>query len=124
MSLRKNGEWTFSRGGEYFNEGEYFDTKEAAIAFGNERYEGLPFYVGQIETVGLGVGVDVSAICEHINQNMVDEVGEAAEGYLMDTKQEHDDELEQEIIDVIIKWIERYGYQPTFFKVVNVQKIE
>ena len=72
----------------------------------------------------LGVCVDVSAIFEHINQNMSDEVGsEVSHDYLMDTKQEHDNELESELCDVIVRWIEKHGYGPTFFKVVNIEAV-
>lgn len=122
--MNNNGKWTYSGSQEYFNYGEYFDTKEAAKAYGDEQYQGESFYVGQVETVGFGVIVDVSSIFERINENMCDEVGESADDYLMDTDQEHDNELENEITEVIIKWIERHGYQPTFFKVVNIEKVE
>lgn len=123
--MNNNGKWTFSSNEEYFNHGEYFETKAEAIEAGKDYYGDDCIYVGQVEEVGLGVCVDVSAILEHINESMSDEVGsDVANDYLMDTKQEDDDELEKELQDVIIKWIKRHGYEPTFFSVVNIEKVE
>lgn len=117
-----DGKWTFSSNAEHFGNDE-FDTKEQAIAAGSECYNGASFYVGRIEHPGLGVRVDVTPIFEYINDCMMDECGEWAEGYLMDTKQEHDNELEESLCKVITDWIERHGYEPTFFKVVEIEKI-
>ncbi|WP_405169431.1 hypothetical protein [Paenibacillus sp. FSL H3-0286] len=122
--MPNNGQWTYSSSEEYFNHGEYFGTKEEAIEAGKGDFEERKFYIGQVEKVGLGVCVDLDSIFEHINQNMCDEVGECAEDYLMDVKQEHCNELEEEISEVIIKWIEKYNYQPTFFKVINIESVE
>lgn len=126
--MDNNGKWTCSTHSEHFNDGEYFETKEQAIEFGKAEYSQYrtvsKFYVGQVESVGLGVCVDTESILEHINQSVSDEVGEAAEDYLLDTKQEHDDELENELCEVIANWIERHGYGPTFFRVVNIEKVE
>ena len=122
--MSNEGKWTFSRSEEHYNEMEYFESKAQAIEEGKEYFEGDKFYVGQVKECGLGVLVDVSSILEHINVNMVDEVGEHAEDYLAYTETEHDKELEQEIQDVITKWIERHEYQPTFFKVVNIEAVE
>lgn len=121
--MSKQCKWTFSSDEENFCNDEY-DTKEEAIATGKEYYDGDTFYVGRIEQPGLGVRVDVTSILEYINDCAMDEYGEGAEDYLMDTKQEHDNQLENELCDVIIKWIERHGYQPTFFKVVNIESVE
>lgn len=118
-----NGKWTFSRDEENFCNDE-FDTRNEAIEAGRDYYDSDPFYVGQIESPGLGVTVDVSAIFERINENMCDKCGEWANDYLMDTKQEHNNELEQELCEVIARWIERYGYQPTFYTVTNIEEIE
>lgn len=123
--MNNNGNWTFSNNREIFNTCEYFYTREAAVTAGLEHFEGDNFYVGQIREVDLGVIVDVSAILEFINDNMCDEVGfEVAEDYLMKTKKEHDNELEAELCEVITKWIKKHGYEPTFYKVVNIEKIE
>lgn len=50
--------------------------------------------------------------------------GEWSDEYLMNTNPEHDKELEEELCEVITKWIERHGYQPSFYRVTNVEKIE
>lgn len=123
--MNNNGKWTFSSNEEFFCYGEYFETKEEAAEAGIEYFDDDGFYIGQVEEVGAGVLVDVNAILELINESMCDEVGsEVANDYLMDTKKEHDDELENELCDVIAKWIKKHGYGPTFFKVVNIEKVE
>lgn len=119
------GKWTFSTNDEFFNYGEYFESKEDAINGGKDYFsDELLFYVGQAEEVGHGVIVDVDSILEHININMCDEVGEVADDYLMNIDREHAAELENELSNVIINWIERHGYSPTFFKVVNIEQAD
>ncbi|MBY7740117.1 hypothetical protein [Paenibacillus polymyxa] len=124
--MSKNGKWTFSENEEFFNYGEYFDTKKEAIAAGKKYFadDDYALYVGQVAECGLGVMVDVESIFEYINRNMCDEAGEAADDYLTYTAPEHDQELENELEDVITKWITRHGYEPTFFKVVNIESVE
>ncbi|MEK5358832.1 hypothetical protein [Paenibacillus sp. FSL L8-0709] len=122
------GKWVVSTSPEFFNSGDYYESKEEAIAFGLIEYAAYEtvkkFHVGQVESVGLGVCVNTDSILEHINQSMCDEVGEAADDYLLYTKQEHDAELEEELSNVIIKWIEKHSYQPTFFKVINIESVD
>lgn len=118
-----NGKWTFSSNEESFCNDE-FDTRNEAIEAGRDYYDNDPFYVGRIEYPGLGVLVDVSGILELININMTDECGECAEDYLMHTEKEHDQELDHELCDVITRWINKHGYEPTFYKIVDVERIE
>lgn len=122
--MSNNGKWTFSSNEEIFNYGEEYDTKEQAIEGGKDYFDDDPFYVGQIESIGLGVSVDVDHIFEHINQEMCSEVGEVADDYLMHVKKDHRQELESELTDIIAKWMERHGYGPTFFSVVNIEAVE
>lgn len=123
-----DGKWTLSTSSEIFNGGDYFDNKQEAIDFGLSEYKEYEhvtkFHVGQIENVGLGVCVDTDSILEHINANMCDEVGESADDYLMYTTPEHNNELEEELSNVIIKWIEKHNYHPTFFKVINIESVD
>lgn len=46
-----------------------------------------------------------------------DEIAEWSEDYLLDVKQEHIDELQEELTAVFRKWEERHGYNNTYFVV-------
>lgn len=46
-----------------------------------------------------------------------DEIAEWSEDYLLDVKQEHIDELQEELTAVFRKWEERHGYNNTSFVV-------
>lgn len=122
------GKWTVSTSSDLFNGADYFDTKQEAIDFGRLEYKEYvfvnEFYVGQIQSVSLGVCVDTDSILERINESMCDEFGELAGDYLMRTDPEHDAELEEELTKVIVNWIEKHNYQPTFFTVESIEKVE
>lgn len=48
-----------------------------------------------------------------------DEIAEWSEDYLLDAKQEHIDELQEELTAVFRKWEERHGYNNTSFVVLE-----
>jgi len=54
---------------------------------------------------------------EMIADNAFDNYGEFAEDYLMDVSVKQTDELDVEIKNVIINWMEKYSLQPTFYLV-------
>lgn len=120
------GKWTHGGDEEVFR-GGIFETREAAIKDGKEYYAGDgSFFIGQIKPPESFVSVDVDSIFEHINEQGRSECGEVAEDYLCNVKQQHADELEQEIADVIQKWIKTHGYEPEFYGIDmnTVEEIE
>jgi hypothetical protein len=127
LAHSQEGKWVFSTDSETFNTGEYFDTKEQAVECGKAEYiweDYCPtFYVGQVESVNFGIYVDPDSILENISQSVYDEVGEVAEDYLNDVRKEDYEVLESELQEVVQKWMDRFGYNPTFFKVVNIEKV-
>lgn len=48
-----------------------------------------------------------------------DEIAEWSEDYLLEVKQEHIDELQNELTDVFRKWENRHGYNNTSFVVLE-----
>lgn len=61
---------------------------------------------------------------EHVIEGVVeydldDEIAEWSEDYLMDVKQEHIDELQEELTTVFRKWEKRHGYGNTSFVVLE-----
>lgn len=62
--------------------------------------------------------VDADHVIEDITEyDLDDEIAEYSEGYLFDVKQEHIDELQEELTAVFRKWEKRHGYNNTSFVV-------
>jgi hypothetical protein len=128
MKHSKEGKWTYSLSDEIFTSGEYFETKEQAIEGGKAdlTWEGKcpTFYVGQVESVDFALYVDPDGVLENIAQSVYDEVGEVAEDYLNHIDKQHLEALEEDLNKVVRQWMDKFGYNPTFFKVVNIETVK
>lgn len=106
--------------------GEIYDTRDEAIKDGMKEaieYERKNFKIGIIEDVP-NFGIDVDRVIEDIQNTMCDEAGEVAEDYLDDANTERLLELEEQLNEVFYRWQKRYGYKPTFYRVVSEEIIE
>lgn len=111
------GKWTHGGDEEVFR-GGIFQTREAAIKDGKEYYAGDErFFIGQIKPAGSFVSVDVDSIFDHINEQARSECGEVADDYMFYVNKEHAEELENELVGVIQKWVEKHRYEPTFYAI-------
>lgn len=121
-----NEKWTVSQNEESFNQYEYFDTKEKAIAFGRKykEFEGKSFYVGQVESIPMRASCLGVQIIEYIQEDHFNEDGECAEDYLNNVKREHIDELDKMLETAILEWAIKYDYQPKHFFVKNIESVE
>ena len=62
--------------------------------------------------------VDAEHVIEDVAEyDLDDEIAEWSEDYLLDVKQEHIDELQEELTTVFRKWEKRHGYNNTSFVV-------
>nr|DAI97422.1 MAG TPA: hypothetical protein [Caudoviricetes sp.] len=62
--------------------------------------------------------VDAERVVEDVAEyDLDDEIAEWSEDYLLDVKQEHIDELQEELTAVFRKWEKRHGYNNTSFVV-------
>lgn len=62
--------------------------------------------------------VDAERVIEEVvYSDLDDEIAEWSEDYLLDVKQEHIDELQEELTAVFRKWEKRHGYNNTSFVV-------
>lgn len=127
-----DGKWMYQIGeSEIWGNSSEFDTKEEAIRegrkeilYGNKNMQGDSysyFYVGMIEKVE-PTGVDIEWLLENIAENTTDDI-EVGEGYLYDVTKEHQEELEQKLNEVLFSWMNKHNYNPTFFRIVNMEKI-
>jgi len=125
-----NGQWTFSTSEEYFNECEYYDTKEEAIEAAKEYYDedhedyGYTFYVGQIEAIKMRADDLADVVIEHIQQDHFDNDGEFGQEYLDNVTKDHLRELDHQLEKLLNDWADKYGYQPKHFFVRNIEAIE
>lgn len=105
--------------------GEEFDTKEQAIEEGRKQAieeELNKFEIGEVEPA-FNFGIDVDRVIEDIQVIMYDDIGEVAEDYLNDVSKEHLLELEEKLNEVFFKWQKEHGYEPTFYKIINIEEI-
>lgn len=105
--------------------GEEFDTKKQAIEEGRKQAmeEGVnKFEIGEIEPA-FNFGIDVDSVIERISETMYEDVGEVAEDYLSDVQTEHLLELEEKLNKVFFKWQKEHGYEPAFYKIINIEEI-
>lgn len=125
-----DGKWIYSEAdSEIWSEGE-FDTKEQAIEEGikealknqEEPFCNDYFYVGQVEKV-YPSGVDVDSILENVAENTAEGL-EVGEDYLIDVDIEHQRELEEKLNEVLFAWMKKYGYEPNFFRIKNIEEVE
>lgn len=64
--------------------------------------------------------VDAERVIENVfDSDLDDEIAEWSEDYLLGVKQEHIDELQNELTDVFRKWEKRHGYNNTSFVVLE-----
>lgn len=64
--------------------------------------------------------VDAEHVIENVfDSDLDDEIAEYSEDYLLNVKQEHIDELQEELTTVFRKWEKRNGYNNTSFVVLE-----
>lgn len=115
-------DWCYSNNGEDFND-DFFDTKEKAIAAAIKDYGYRVFYIGKAVCDCVPY-IEAKDVLENIANQAYNE-NEYAEDYLNDVADEHEQELESGLNDVLQKWLEKHPcYKPTFFTVENIEKIE
>lgn len=123
---------------EIWGSSDEFDTKEEAIAYGKEEFEGLYedengekfdseiykkiFYVGKVERFVPSVCAD--SVIETLRDNAYDEVGEFAETFLERISKEEYTFLEERLNQALNDWLDETKNHPTFYKIVDVEKIE
>lgn len=101
------------------------NTREEAIELGLKyaKEEGLKnFLIGQSIPVGIP-SLDVDTILEDASNQVYNEVGEVAEGYLDDVTDEQRKELDELLNNVFYKWIIKHGLEPTCYLIFNEERI-
>jgi hypothetical protein len=121
----KEGKWCYSFNEENF-EGD-FDTKEQAIDeaiwyYKDDEKDQDFIWVGQIKPVSVGVNID--SLLEQLGEEAYEEAGEYAEDYLTNVTLSHQKILEQRLNNVLVAWMKEYNYEPNFWAVENVKKID
>lgn len=107
-------EYVYSLDGEWFEE---FDVIQDQVNDDAEPGEKVSGYRGTPIQVDHADHVKHLKIVELLQELAYDEDGEAAENYLMD----FDDEKEDQLKDVIIKWMDNNIKKPGYFRVGEIQ---
>lgn len=119
------GKWCYSFNEENF-EGD-FETKEQAIEeaiyyYKDDEKDQDFIWVGQTKNISLGVNVD--RIIEDLSEEAYDQAGEYAEDYLTTVESSHQKVLEERLNEVLVTWMKELKYEPNFWTVTNVEKID
>jgi folate-dependent tRNA-U54 methylase TrmFO/GidA len=118
------GQWVWSFDEEVFQSSAY-DTKEEVIGAAKEECDASDqFWVGQVAPVNLSTAVDVDGVLETIAISAYDEVGTVAEDYLCHVDKEDYEILEERMSKVMADWMKEFGYEPTFYKVINIERVD
>jgi hypothetical protein len=121
----EKGKWCYSYNEENF-EGD-FDTKEQAIEEAMYYYKDYELdqdyiWVGQTKPVSVGVNTD--SILEQLGEEAYEQAGEYADDYLSNVTLNHMKILEQRLNDVLGSWMKEFNYEPNFWAVENIQKVD
>lgn len=111
----------YSTDGEFFN---YDDFSEAAESANGEVGEITSVYKGESYSPDISDLVCAASVIEHAEETMYGRHGEFSEGWLSDSTPEQDRELEEELNEVLEKWIVKHNLEPSFYGVKNVKKIK
>jgi len=118
-----NKQYCYSFDGEYF--GCLYDSKEEALedARKDAQTDNKIVYIGvanKYEEDCYGVSVDVA---ESLQERAYDEMGEFAEDYMCIKDKKHLDILEERLKKVILDFQKEFGYEPSFYKVSDIEVI-
>ena len=111
---------------EIWHYDEVYNTREEAIKGGTELAKdegGECFRIGEMIPYDVP-GIDAELVIERMQETVYEEIGEAADDYLNNIKEEHENELEEKLTQVFTEWAKKYSYNSTFYKVVNDEFIE
>jgi hypothetical protein len=118
------GQWVWSFDDEVFTSSAY-DTKEEVIEAALEECDYSDhFWIGQVAPVNINTMVDVDGVLERIGECAYEEVGTVAEDYLTYVDKEHYAVLEERLNKVMAEWMAEFRYEPTFYKVTNIERVE
>ncbi|MFA4009723.1 hypothetical protein ACD491_16800 [Clostridioides difficile] len=136
MQKENKDVWLYSWDGECFGSDEYESKEEAIEAakeellnfreFGEWVYDkefGKLVYVGKREDVSLP-GIDVEDTLERVQELIDDEFEDYGEDWITRIKDEDRKILDNKLNEVFCLWVDKFGYKPTWFKVVEVEKIK
>ena len=120
-----NKQYCYSFDGEYY-ESDLFDSKEKAIEEAKKEAK-----KDEYKILYLGIAnkykEDCSGLAENVadilQERAIDECGEFAEDYMCIKDKKHLDILEEKLKKVILDFQKEFGYEPSFYKVSDVEVI-
>lgn len=119
--------WLYSWDDERFSSDEYESKEEAAQGAKEELEKFGEFkncvYVGKREDVSVPE-IDADTILDYVQDRIDDEFGEFGEDWSSNMKDEDIKILDDRLNEVFSKWIEEFGYKPTWFVVTDTEEIE
>lgn len=118
--------YTWSTGEDLDNFSEDYDTIEDCIKEAKDVgcKAGSVIYIGMTTEPNIR-GVELSDILEKVHDNICDDMGEVAEEWYIEDEHIADPKIyqkyEDDINDLIIKYIEEIGMRPDFKEIVDIK---
>lgn len=117
--------WEKDKSASIWNNGE-FETESACI----EEAKGYGFKVGDVIYIGdcvkPDICVDFSCVLEYVEEQMYDEVGEAAEDWnisIIEGRKGIYDVYEERLNELVSNYLKEIGEEPSFYKVENIREV-
>ena len=124
----QDGVWTYSYDEEHWTTGNYFETKEEAIAAGRsddkqkEYHEDTDcYFVGKVKIPSLFV--NTWGLIDDIQENYCDQSGEYAEEWYANINKEDIGLLHARVLELVKTWQKETENEPNFFTIVNSVEI-
>lgn len=114
--------WSISGDGENYGYHQ-FETREEAIAEGRSLYAGSHFFVGQCERPTSPEEYFEAGDWLETVSCQFEYCGEHAEDWDMSSKEQRE-ELNAEVRKVMSDWLTRHSLRPSFWNIVNPERIE
>lgn len=113
-----DGTWSVSENGvDFFHA---FDSREEAIREGKELGYN-PIYTGKCK-LDFVPYIDGVCIIENLQEQAYESGGDSRENYLEGAIDEQIKELEVNLNEVLVAWLEKYRHEPDFYSVYEVEK--
>jgi hypothetical protein len=127
-----HGKWTCSTNEEHWSSGEYFDTREEALAYGMSAFaaehgirDGGNVWIGQVKEITpadlAGQGADAWRVIENLDEALFELVGDECD-HELDVSKEAEADLDARLEAAIRDWMIAHDIKPKSWTLEHVER--
>lgn len=124
-AVSEKEKWTFNHQSCDYWGNDMFDSREEAIVEGVRHATEMGWtalFVGKVSEPSIGVCGDHAI--DEVQEDVYDQCGEFAEGFLSGVSMDMRHELSDMLTDTFITWMKKNELQPTFFTITETEEIK